>query len=355
MINIIVFVLNTALVAALFVSYAAVYVNPDLFYIPAFFGLAYPFIMVANVIMMLWWVAQLHLKFLMSLFALLSGWSFIGRTITYHSQATPDSTALCVMSYNVMNFGFEKNANLRDDILKLVSDEQPDILCLQEYCNNKTWKIQLERTFAEAINAEQYFFHNVVADKNTAFQAGTLIISKYPILGTGEVPYDTPSGNSTIYADIDVKGTTVRVFNVHLQSIRFQNKDYRFLREFTDDKDKAIEESKSILARMRQAFVMRAAQAQKIREAVKASPHKVILCGDFNDSPVSYAYQQISHNLKDAFEEKGRGLGRSYIGEFPRFRIDYIMCSENFTVQSFEVVHKKLSDHYPVKAHIVVK
>lgn len=340
--------------AALFLSYASVYVNPDLFYIPAFFGLAYPFIMMANVLMMLWWIAQLHLKFLMSLFALLSGWSFFTRTVEYHTKDTADSTALCVMSYNVMNFGFEKNTNLRDDILKLISDEKPDILCMQEYCNIRTWKIQLERTFAEAINAEHYYFHNVVAEKNAAYQAGTVIISRYPILGTGEVPYDTPSGNSTIYADIDVNGTTLRVFNVHLQSIRFQNKDYRFLREFTDDKDKALEESKSIISRMRQAFVTRASQAQKIREAIKASPHRVILCGDFNDSPVSYAYQQISHGLKDAFIEKGRGLGRSYISEFPRFRIDYIMCSENYSVQSFEVVHQKLSDHYPVKARIQI-
>ena len=136
-------------VAALFLSYSSIYINPEIFYISAFFGLAYPFILLGNLLLILWWTFQLKLKFMMSLMAIIAGWSFVGRTIQYHKKSIADTKAIKVMSYNVMNFGFDKNKNSRDDIITLIADEQPDILCMQEFCTNSNWNINVEKKLAK--------------------------------------------------------------------------------------------------------------------------------------------------------------------------------------------------------------
>ncbi len=352
--NIIFFLLNVIFVGALFLSYLSVYINPDLFYIPAFFGLAYPFILLGNCLLILWWIFQLNLKFILSLSAIIAGWSFVGRTIQFHKKESIDPKSIKVMSYNVMNFGFDKNENSRDDIVTMVADEQPDILCMQEFCNNSNWHINIEKKFAEILKTKYYFFNNVnTGNKN--FMAGTMIYSKYPIKNKGIVPYNMTTGNSTIFIDIEVNGIDIRVYDVHLQSIRFQTRDYDFLKQWGDDKDKTINESKSIIKRMKQAYIMRAEQAKLVQDAIKQAPGKVIVCGDFNDSPVSFAYTKINDGLKDAFKESGTGLGKSYAGEFPSFRIDYIMGSQSFDLAGFDIIKKKYSDHYPIKAMVTVK
>ncbi len=352
--NIIFFLLNVVAVAALFLSYASIYINPDIFYIPAFFGLAYPFILLANILLILYWVFQLHLKFIMSLTAIIAGWSFVGRTVQFHSKSTTNEKAIKVMSYNVMNFGFDKNQNSREDILNLIAEEQPDILCMQEFCSNKNWNVNIEKKIADALHTKYYFFNNVNTG-NKLFKVGTIIYSKFPIKNSGIISYDMSTANSTIFIDIEINGIAVRVFDVHLQSIRFQPKDYDFLKTVGDNSDQTINESKSIISRMRTAYVLRASQAKKVQEAIKQSPGKVILCGDFNDSPVSFVYSKINEGLKDAFVESGTGMGRSYAGEFPSFRIDYIMGSQSLDLNSFQIIHKKYSDHFPIKTMISVK
>ncbi len=352
--NIVFFLLNVVAVLALFLSYLAVYINPDIFYIPAFFGLAYPFILLANILLMIWWIAQLNLKFIMSLTAIIAGWSFLGRTIQFHASKDPDPKAIKVMSYNVMNFSFDKDENAREDIFTLIADEQPDILCMQEFCNNSIWHINIEKKFTDLLRTKHYFFNNVNVGNNN-YKFGTIIYSKYPIKNSGVVSYDMTTANSTIFIDIEVNGIDLRVFNVHLQSIKFQNKDYAFLKEIGDDRDKTITESKSIIKRMKQAYIMRADQAKLVQDAIKKAPGKVLICGDFNDAPVSFAYAKISEGLKDAFKESGNGLGKSYAGEFPSFRIDYIMGSQSFDLNNFDIIKKKYSDHYPIKAMVTVK
>ncbi len=291
---------------------------------------------------------------MMSLMAIIAGWSFVGRTIQYHKKSIADTKAIKVMSYNVMNFGFDKNKNSRDDIITLIADEQPDILCMQEFCTNSNWNINVEKKLAEVLHTKFRYF-NVVNPGNKNYSVGTIIFSKYPIKNKGVIPYATTSGNSTLFIDVEIDGIDVRIFDVHLQSIRFKKKDYDFLKDIGDDRDQTINESKSIISRMREAYIQRAEQAKLVHEAIKNSPGKVIVCGDLNDAPVSFAYAKINDGLKDAFIEGGIGLGRSYAGDFPSFRIDYIMGSQSFDLKNFEIIPKKFSDHYPIKTQITIK
>ncbi len=290
----------------------------------------------------------------MSLTAIIAGWSFVGRTIQFHKKEATTDKVIKVMSYNVMNFGFDKNQNSKDDIITLLADEQPDILCMQEFCSNSIWHINIEKKIADILHTKHYYFNNVnTGNKN--YKVGTMIYSKYPIKNKGVVEYNMETGNSTIFIDVVVNGMDVRVFNVHLQSIRFANRNYEFLKDIGDNKEQTITESKSIISLMKEAYIKRSEQAKRVQEAIKKSPGKVIVCGDFNDSPVSFAYTKVCEGLKDAFVESGTGLGRTYAGEFPSFRIDYIMGSSSFDLTSFEIIKKKYSDHYPVKSMISVK
>jgi endonuclease/exonuclease/phosphatase family metal-dependent hydrolase len=225
---------------------------------------------------------------------------------------------------------------------------------MQEFYSNANWPVNIEKKIAETLHTKYYTFNNIHSG-NKNVKIGTIIYSKYPIKNSGTVPYATPSGNSTMYIDVEINGIAVRVFNVHLQSIRFKPKDYEFLKEIGQGNAKTVEESKSIIARMKQAYILRAEQAKLVQEAIKKSPGKVLVCGDFNDSPVSFAYQKVSDGLKDAFIESGSGLGRTYSNIFPGVRIDYIFGSQSFDLNSCEVVHKKYSDHFPVKSIVDIK
>jgi endonuclease/exonuclease/phosphatase family metal-dependent hydrolase len=136
---------------------------------------------------------------------------------------------------------------------------------------------------------------------------------------------------------------------MHLQSIAFSKADYRYMIDLKNDVEtEDVNHSRSIIKRLKTAFVKRAHQADLIRKSIDQSPYPVVVCGDFNDTYASYARQTISGNLLDAFIESGNGFGKSYIGEFPSFRIDYLFHSKIFKSYHFQTIMNPLSDHYPI-------
>jgi endonuclease/exonuclease/phosphatase family metal-dependent hydrolase len=134
-----------------------------------------------------------------------------------------------------------------------------------------------------------------------------------------------------------------------LQSIRFGQEDYKFINQIGYN----IEEEntngiKKILSRLKIAFTKRASQAESVAASIRNSNHPVVLCGDFNDTPSSYSYKTISENLCDAFRESGSGLGTTYAGPFPAFRIDFILHSPQIKSFEYTTISQKLSDHFPI-------
>lgn len=97
---------------------------------------------------------------------------------------------------------------------------------------------------------------------------------------------------------------------------------------------------------------MRAFQARKVADHIKKSPYPVIVCGDFNDTPVSYAYRKVKGELKDAFVEAGWGISNSYNGELPSFRIDYILHDKKFKAVNYSRDRVVYSDHFPVRCRL---
>jgi endonuclease/exonuclease/phosphatase family metal-dependent hydrolase len=164
---------------------------------------------------------------------------------------------------------------------------------------------------------------------------------------------------STIKTDIVFKGDTLRLFNIHFQSFRFMPQDYVDFGKIKNQQDSGLIASKNIFRKMQSTFSMHGLQADFASEKFNDSPYPVIICGDLNDVPNSYAYSTIRGNRKDAFLEKGLGIGKTFtsatsrfLGKLPTLRIDYILTDPRIETGQFTKVNKKLSDHFALVADI---
>ena len=183
---------------------------------------------------------------------------------------------------------------------------------------------------------------------------GLITFTSYPIINMGEIRY-TKSKNLAIYTDVLINSDTVRIFNVHLQSYRINPQDYKIIDSPGIDDEKDIKEIRELGGKLKKGFQMRAQQVGEIKAVIDKTPYPVIICGDFNDTPVSFSYQQLLGDFNDAFVESGSGLGRTYIGKLPSYRIDNILHSDYFQSYNFKVDNFRISDHLPVSCLLVRK
>src|SRR3546814_17855052 len=109
--------------------------------------------------------------------------------------------------------------------------------------------------------------------------------------------------------------------------------------------------SRRIGGRLKRACVERAGQAETVAGLVSESPYPVVVCGDFNDTPMSYAYQTIrSKGLQSSFGKKGSGYSITYAGAFPNFKIEHIFTDkESFEVLNYRIMKKKFTNNYQTK------
>lgn len=352
--NKIFFILNTLAVFTLLLSYLAYYVSPDTFFPLAFFSLAAPLLYLINLLFVLFWLMQAKKQILLSLLALLLGWNYINRTITINfnepsPESTDSSSVFKLISYNVRYFDvydWIDKSSTKEKIFDLIKEEKPDIICFQEFYHSTGKNTYLNDQ--EVIeNTDSEFSH--IEDMGTFSKnekCGIATFSKFPIINKGKISFGAKENNVCIYSDIIINDDTIRVYNIHMASIAFAPKDYKFIDDIAENKETdEVEGSKGILKRLKKAFLKRTKQAEQVAEHIKECPYKLIICGDFNDTPSSYAYKTVAKNLSDAFTESGNGLGKSYIGKFPSFRIDYILHSKELKPYEFITHSEKLSDH----------
>ena len=351
--------INYAIIVCLLFSVASKYISPDSFWILAFFGLAFPIFLIINLGFIIYWLAQARIQGSFSLIAILIGAkTCLGFIQVDISNKKISNTDIKVMSYNSMLFdlyNWSKNAQSRNLILTSLAEENPDILCLQEfYTSEQKGDFNNIDTVANLLTAKNYHVEYTVTLRKEDHW-GIATFTKYPIIKKGKIEFNTRSNNICIYTDVLIKKDTVRIYNMHLQSISFSKADYKFIAEVnndsTDTKDE-VEKSKSILRRLKRAFVKRGKQADIIDLHISNCKYKIILCGDFNDTPASYVYHAIRGKLKDAFIESGSGFEQTYAGKFPRFRIDYILHSSNFKAKNYHHLTETLTDHYPIVTYL---
>ena len=357
--NILMLIFNIASLAALILSYLSSHISPERSWLLPFFGLFYPFLLLVNLFFMVYWILRKRWIFLVSALVIIIGWNHVQRTyqIRFTREVSSFDHSFKVVSYNVKNLSNDNvdlvEPEVRNQIIGFLDSQNSDIICLQEFAVVHPEPGAFIYSLSLLLNMP-YHAYSLYLTKPRRLMDGVFIFSKFPIIYEEPINNDN-THNYGLLADLLIGPDTVRVFNVHLESIRLKHEDYNFISEFDlqFEKDEKIKErSYRIIKKLRTAFHRRAAQVENLAEFIKKSPNPVILCGDFNDTPNSYTYQKLTALLNDAFIDSGTGFGNTYIGKLPSYRIDFILYDEYFTSLKSQRIPVKYSDHYPVRCII---
>lgn len=338
--------------------------NPARWWWVGFTGLVYPYILLAVIIFTL---IMLFYRPLISLFGVIvfllcyqdtSALIAFRMPEKFRIEKSPESFRL--MTWNVRRFTpfkedlFNPKNNNLDSVIEEIKKYVPDIVCFQEfYSGSAKNEMNLER-----IKRECGFAYHVFSNTgsfNMKIQSGTVIFSRLPILKAYEyqLPNEISSASETpVFADILAGSDTIRVGTIHMESYGFMGRDYMNFSKIKNQEDSGLLASKKIFRKMQNAFSQRGKQADIVRKKIEESIHPAIICGDLNDVPNSYVYFRVREDMKDAFLEKGSGLGKSYFSRqsralawLPTLRIDYIFVDNSFTIGQFTMGTRNLSDH----------
>ncbi|WP_297691018.1 endonuclease/exonuclease/phosphatase family protein, partial [uncultured Eudoraea sp.] len=238
---------------------------------------------------------------MLSLAAVLSSYIVLGSFYKFGStNGTSEDNDLSIMTFNTREFNFSgraKGESTGNEIKNFVLDQDPDIVCFQE--------------FGRMVQLEQYpYKYKTDFPSNKSSQA---IFSKYPIVGTGSLEFPN-TANNALFADILYKADTIRVYNIHFQS-------YKVI----PSRLKRIRPAFKIYGKMRMAFMKQEEQVQIFVNHRKNSPYRTIVCGDFNNTSFSNMYRIAIAEMKDTFDERGTGIGKTFDLKFIPFRIDFIL------------------------------
>lgn len=334
------------------------YINPESWWLHGFLGLITPYLILALLLFILFWLISRPAWSVISILALAIGWKQVPVVFAWSGDSgftkrKPENT-IRVANWNVQSFnGLTKNIDakrrMRIEVAESILKNSPDIICMQEFNSAKA-----ENNIALFTKSHPYYyFSKDYSRAGGGYQSGCIIFSKYPVIDSLRIGFPTPE--SLIYIDI-LKGTdTIRIFTTHLQSFQFKKDDYQDIEHIRESDQETLSASRSLMRKMKQAYRKRGVQADIVQKAVSLSPYPSLICGDFNDVPNSYTYFNIKGNWQDAFLQKGFGIGRTFISLAPTLRIDYILVSRHFEVKQFDMVDEALSDHIMLMADLRLK
>lgn len=357
-------IINVIFVLMLLMSYIAFHIRPAALPALAFFGLAYPYILLTHLLFVLFWlVFRAKYAFISAIFIVL-GWNHAGRLIQLRtaSGTKNDSKGIVVISYNVQNL-IKTNTSTtkyitdftnKEKIVSFLKDMEPGIVCLQEVLYDREDVKGFPGKFGKMIGCRYYYYENYYEKSKNKIDA-IATFSKYPIIDKGFLmEADKRFG---IFTDLVIEHDTLRVYNLHLASIHFRQEDYRFFGDIASqpEQEKIRIGMMKIISKMKAAFIKRNHQVDILMKHFSHAPYPIIICADLNDTPSSWAYNKIRNKRDDAFVVSGRGIGKTYAGHFfPAFRIDYIFHDPVFTSSGFKRHKIHLSDHYPVSCSLSI-
>lgn len=325
------------------------HLHPDDYPMMACLGLAFPFFLVANLIMFALMIIVRWKRCWVPLLGFVFAYVPIRTYIPLHpSSAVPDS-CLTIVSYNVAGYGgnyrYEKGV---DTVVNYLRRINADIVCLQEDHGGKS-----ESPVDSLKKLYPYNDTVHVEDPLNALINAVGIHTRLPILRKQRIDYGSlANGTAVFYLQMD-NGDTLIVINNHLESTHLSPTDrerYKQALRGDMEQDEAKEEALVLLEKMSEAMVKRAAQADSLHRFIAEHAGKpIIVCGDFNDTPISYVRHTVAQGLTDCFVESGCGLGLSFNQNGFNFRIDHIMCSDHFIPYNCRVDSRmNASDHYPI-------
>jgi endonuclease/exonuclease/phosphatase family metal-dependent hydrolase len=323
------------------------FINPNFILFPAYFGLAYPAILTVNILLAI--IALFYSKkiSLITFIVIFIGWNLPLKyiSINFSEKHYNDGEKIRLLTYNVHNFRPFKEENYkpvyRDSIVAFANSKNFDIAVFQEFFSERPRDSMKNDSLILEMNYPYYYSQKYRTKNNKQSNYdGLIIFSKYPIINKGFL-FNEKNEKMAIYADIDINGNINRVYNIHLASIRL---GYVF--DSTQSKS---------LFKIGKAFKVRGNEVVKLKNHISNSPYPVIIMGDFNDTPASFAYYQIKKNLNDAFLASNFYIGNTYFWKIPPIRIDHIFVNNNVRVLSYKILPLEYSDHYAVTANVVLK
>jgi endonuclease/exonuclease/phosphatase family metal-dependent hydrolase len=337
--------------------------NPKNFWFIGFFTLASLYLLVVLLGFIVFWFFAKKKMMLISIAAILLAWKPIGQIIKFRTAGNftmaKSAASLRIMSWNIAQFNIvnhKKHPEVKTEMLNLINEYAPDVACFQELAggDKDSTAINYVPTISKKLNFSEYSFcYKTFNEYDSKHHFGIIIYSRYPIINRQTINPISDDYNFVFqYIDIVKATDTFRVFNIHMQSLKFSNDNLQYLQDAEKNTEIDIAKSKSILYKLKIGFVKRQIQSENIKSEMNKSPYPVILCGDFNDVPNSYAYCTIGENLKNVYTEKGSGIGRTFSGISPTLRIDNIFVDEKFDVEQYTRIPKKLSDHFPILADV---
>ena len=325
----ILYLVNSLLATLLLLSYLLPYVSPKTIPIFAILSLFVPILLIINIVFLIYWLIKLKKQLLLSSIVLLIGWFFITPFYKISENNSALNNDLKIMSYNVRMFNhwqWSEEKDIDDKIFNFIEEQDLDVLAIQENMLLPKYTFEFPYKFIEKKYAKGRF--------------GMAIYSKYPIINKGSFKLKETS-NNIIFADILKEKDTIRIYNIHLQSLSISPKEENF----------GQENSEKLIQKLKVNFKKQADQTNLFLEHENNWKGRKIICGDFNNTAYSWVYNQISSGKKDAFIEAGKGFGKSFDYPFP-MRIDFILIDNNAIVNQFKTHTVKLSDHFPIQARI---
>ena len=325
---------------------ASVMLNPTHFRFVSVFELAFPFFLCGTLFMAFISLVFAPRRLWITLLGLLVCIVPIRTYFPLNLSSPAPKGCLKVISYNTAGWGSATNDTINgaigNRIAHYLAGENPDIVCIQE-------------GFASDDYYEQYIFpvfrtqHHHQLD---IFGDSKLVVfSKYPIVHSQRICQIGNNGAMAYWLKLSSQDTLL-IVNNHLHSMGLtQNDRNEFHNSVKEPRENSNEKAaRTIISKISHASVGRAAMVDTITAFI--AQHKgqsMLVCGDFNDSPISNAYYRMSKGLRDAYVRTGNGLGRSFNRDAIIVRIDHMFCSSDWRPFSAYIDNRfNYSDHYPI-------
>lgn len=325
---------------------------------PAYLGFLFPLFAFINGCFLVYWIIRRKWLILIPLVGYLIGWPAMNAYFPVHFKKDVPPNAIKFMTYNVQHFDLyaPQDKNHRNPIVQYILDRDADIICLQEYaCLYVNGKPDIHPEFKKKY---PYWKVNDITNVNNYKFTGLAVFSKYPIIDFHPVPYISKYNGSAVFK-LNINGKIVTVINNHLESNRItENDKAKYARALNTMEDKGVKQTLSELTgiarnRLGVAYKVRANQADVVAREIDKTSGYLIVCGDFNDTPISYVRHVIKGDkLKDAFADTGLGMSHTYNENKFYFRIDHILYTPDLKPYNCSVDDKaKYSDHYPMTCY----
>lgn len=336
--RILLLLLNAICAVLLVLSTLTAWMEPSRFRLPSLLSYACPYLFVVNGLWVIFWLCLVRKTFLLSAAAIVLRMSFIPLYVQVGGVSewtANDQPALRVMTFNVHGFRGTDGELPADSgaarFVALLHQEQPDVVSLEEFARPPHYAL------LDSLQRMGYAYHHGYRER----LGGVVLFSRFPL-----TPVEA-GGRGEVCTDVAWQGDTVRFISVHLNSYRLTADESHDLSRLNYRETHV----RSIFHKMLETIDQHEREwREELYPLLTASPHPVLVAGDFNDTPASYIYQQLSQHLRDTYVEQGRGFSNTYHASKPPFRIDYVFCDSTFTVEAYRCVASDISDHYPVMA-----